>query len=99
MIKRVLFIFLILSNFNLTSQNLKDSIKTKGSWYGRITPCSLYAGYGSMNNRINQNMEFGRSIGVIDIGLAATVIEATVIAAHFAQIQIQLCTYLINLLQ
>lgn len=95
MIKRALFIFLILSDFILTSQNLKDSVKIQSSWYSRITPCSVYAGYGTMNNRINQNVEFGRSIGVIDIGLAVGRLSLKSDTSYFSEFKVTMdaCQY------
>jgi hypothetical protein len=43
---------------------------TKSSWYGRALPYCLYTGPGFQKDRVSQNIEFGRSFGVIDAGLA-----------------------------
>jgi len=62
----VFFIFC----FTNTFCNPKDSIvKVKSSWYGRSMPISLYTGAGFINDKISQNIEFGRSFGVIDAGI------------------------------
>jgi hypothetical protein len=46
-----------------------DTIKVKSSWYARSMPVSLYTGAGFINDKISQNIEVGRSIGVVDVGL------------------------------
>lgn len=67
-IKNILLIFSLL--FFLNSFGQKDSIiKVTSSWYGRTMPASLYTGTGKINDKISQNIEFGRSYGVIDAGI------------------------------
>jgi hypothetical protein len=56
---------LILLSLNLYSQT--DTIKK--SWYGRTMPVSLYTGAGTLNNKISQNIEFGRTYSVVDVGV------------------------------
>lgn len=49
---------------------IKDTIyKVKSSWYGRSMPVSLYTGAGYIQDKISQNIEFGRSYGVVDVGV------------------------------
>lgn len=67
--KKLLSLFIILSIVvNLSAQS--DTVQVKASWYGRVMPVSLYTGFGYMPDKISQNIEFGRSIGVIDVGLS-----------------------------
>lgn len=54
----------------ITKMYSQDSIvKIKSSWYGRTMPISIYAGAGTLSDKISENIEVGRSFGVIDIGL------------------------------
>jgi hypothetical protein len=46
-----------------------DTVILKTSWYGRAMPYSIYAGPGKMKDRVSQNIEFGRSINVVDVGI------------------------------
>ncbi len=49
----------------------KDSIGiVKNSFYVRSMPLGVYTGAGFMQDRITQNIEVGKSFGVIDVGLA-----------------------------
>jgi hypothetical protein len=64
MVKYILFFSLL--SFSLSSQT--DTIKK--SWYGRVVPLYLYTGAGTLNNKISQNIEIGRSYSVLDIGLS-----------------------------
>jgi len=65
-----LFILILLSCFiNSFSQTKDSTVKVKSSWYGRIMPASLYTGAGKITDKISQNIEFGRSFGVIDVGV------------------------------
>lgn len=67
--KKLFLIISLASVFNLTAQ--KDSIiKVKSSWYARVMPVSLYTGSGYIQDKIMQNIEVGRSFGVIDVGVA-----------------------------
>lgn len=61
-----LFLLLIL----LSTVSLAQTDSVKSSWYGRVMPISLYTGAGSYDDRMSQYLEVGKSIGVIDIGLA-----------------------------
>lgn len=61
----LLFIFNIFSN--VYSQ---DSTSTISSWYVRSMPFGMYSNAGKYADRINQNIEFGKSFEVLDIGLA-----------------------------
>ncbi len=45
--------------------NLKNA-----PWYIRSTPFAIYTGAGKLSDKINQNIEIGKSFNVIDIGLA-----------------------------
>ena len=64
------FLFFYLAANNASAQS-KDSVKTvKSAWYGRVTPLSVYAGPALLDDRLVQNIEFGKSFGVMDIGLA-----------------------------
>lgn len=38
--------------------------------YARVMPICVYTGYGYLKDRINQNIEIGKSIGMIDLGIA-----------------------------
>jgi len=61
-------ILILFVSTNLFSQI--DSTIVKNSWYGRMMPLSLYTGAGYLKDKISQNIEFGRSIGVLDVGIA-----------------------------
>lgn len=60
--------FIILLLLSFTAQAQLDS--TKSAWYARVMPVSLYTGYGIMTDRITQNIEVGRSFGVMDFGIS-----------------------------
>ena len=64
---KIICIILSLLSLALFGQTPKDSIKS--SWYARSMPVSLYTGAGTINNKVSQNIEFGKSFGVIDIGM------------------------------
>ncbi len=50
---------------------VKDTIGVfKNSFYVRSMPLGVYTGAGFAGDKITQNIEFGKSFGVIDIGLA-----------------------------
>ena len=66
--KKIFFILCLIST-NSFCQILSDTIKVKSSWYGRCMPYSIYTGPGLTADRVSQNIEFGRSFGVIDAGL------------------------------
>jgi len=65
---RLLTILLILLGFTANAQ--KDTTLVKQSWYGRTMPYALYTGFGKMVDRNTLNVEVGRSIGIMDVGLA-----------------------------
>ncbi|WP_461147335.1 hypothetical protein [Spirosoma pulveris] len=39
-------------------------------WYARTMPLSVYTGPGKMGDRLAQNVEVGKSFGVLDVGVA-----------------------------
>ena len=63
---RLVVIFLFVVNLLFSQDSI---VKIKSSWYGRTMPISLYTGAGLIKDKISQNIEFGRSFGVIDVGL------------------------------
>ncbi len=65
--KNLIQLILILYIGNLYSQT---DTTVKSSWYMRSMPISLYTGAGKLNTKMPQNIEFGRSFGMIDAGLA-----------------------------
>jgi len=48
----------------------QDSTLTTSSWYFRSMPFSFYSNAGKFEDRVSQNIEFGRSFEVLDLGLA-----------------------------
>ena len=92
---KILIPLFILFVFTANAQNKTDSIKISNSWYGRVTPYSLYTGYGTMYNRINQNIEFGKSIGVIDIGIVVGRLSLKSDSSYFSECKITMdaCQY------
>ncbi len=68
--KKILLVFLLAISTQVHSQVIYDSVKVSSSWYLRTMPVSLYTGSGVNADRITQNLEVGRAIGVLDIGLA-----------------------------
>ena len=80
---------------NTSIKSQIDSMKIKTSWYGRITPFSIYTGPGLLNDRINQNIEFGRSFNVIDIGLVYGRVSQRKDSTQFleAKITMDACQY------
>jgi hypothetical protein len=65
----ILSIFLFC--FNNSFCQTDSIVKVKSSWYGRSMPVSLYTGAGLMIDKVSSNIEFGRSFGVIDVGIVA----------------------------
>ncbi len=66
-----LFFLAFLCCTSCLNAQTKDSVGiVKHSFYVRTMPLAVYAGAGFMADRITQNIEVGKSIGVIDIGLA-----------------------------
>jgi hypothetical protein len=61
------FIFFFLPNLTSYSQ---DSTLTASSWYFRTMPFSMYSNAGKYADRVSQNIEFGKSFEVLDLGLA-----------------------------
>ena len=70
--KKISLTFLLLVFVTgIFGQNKADTIiKVKSSWYGRTMPVSLYTGSGYLKDKIMQNVELGRSFGVVDVGVA-----------------------------
>lgn len=69
-----IFILLLLTS-TCFSQEMNDSlINVKHSWYGRSMFLSITTGGDAntetLSQRMAQNIEFGRSMGVVDIGVA-----------------------------
>jgi hypothetical protein len=69
MMKKINLILLVLLLATGVFGQTKDTI-IKTSWYGRVMPVSLSTGSGYVQDKLMQNIEVGRSIGVIDIGVA-----------------------------
>jgi hypothetical protein len=83
--KKILLLCL-LTSFNSNSQIVTDSllvkkitekdtvVDVKSSWYGRCMFLSLTTGSDTkgetLSQRMNQNIEFGRSFGSVDVGIA-----------------------------
>ena len=60
------YIFLFMNVYGFS----QDSTVTTSSWYFRSMPFSIYTNAGKYPDRVNQNIEFGRSFEVLDLGLA-----------------------------
>ncbi len=68
--KNILLIIPIICFTNAFCQQEDTSaFEIKSSWYARAMPLSLYSGAGLLNDKISQNLEIGRSFGVVDVGL------------------------------
>jgi len=66
--KKLLFTILTLGSiFGTFAQ---DDTLVKSSWYGRVMPISICTGAGTVQSKVTQYIEFGKSYGVIDAGLA-----------------------------
>lgn len=61
-------IYLLLTLSLITKAQRLDTLKS--SWYGRVMPYGIYTGYGKMIDRQFYNVEFGRTIGIMDFGIA-----------------------------
>lgn len=59
-----LVVFLMNSSFS------QDSTLTTSSWYFRSMPFAMYSNAGKFADRVAQNIEFGKSFEVLDLGLA-----------------------------
>ncbi len=66
---QILFFMLLFCFIKTFSQTSDTAVKVKSSWYGRTMPVSLYTGAGLLTDKISQNIEAGRSFGVLDVGL------------------------------
>ena len=66
----ILFLFISIVAKTQTKDSIIKITKVKSSWYFRTMPIGVYSGAGYMNDRITQNIEFGRSYGPIDAGIA-----------------------------
>ncbi len=64
-----LIIIFLIYNQVAFSQATDTTERVKSSWYGRSMPASLYTGAGFIVDKVSQNIEFGRSIGMIDVGV------------------------------
>lgn len=68
--RNIIFVVLVFSLTSLVSQTVDTNyIKVKSSWYARTMPLSLYTGAGKITDKMSQNIEVGRSFGVIDVGI------------------------------
>lgn len=63
-------------------------IKVKSSWYSRMMPASLYTGSGLLVNKISSNVEFGKSFGVIDVGLTVGQINQRADSNKYAEVRV-----------
>lgn len=61
---RIIFFLSILKGYS------QDSTLTTSSWYFRSMPFSIYSNAGKYADRVSQNIEFGKSFEVLDLGLA-----------------------------
>ncbi len=75
MFRFISFLCFLFSILNVRAQTTikKDSIKIKEPFtktmYVRCMPLGIYTGAGYLQNRITQNIEIGKSFGMIDAGL------------------------------
>ena len=77
---RVLIAFSLLLLFTIAkAQNTVDTttiilVKEKPKFintiYGRVTPLCIYTGADYLKDKISQNVEIGKSFGIIDLGVA-----------------------------
>ena len=69
--KLILFLFLILSVNCFAQSDTTAFPTTPGSWYLRLNPITMNVGSpGTLNNRTGGNLEFGRTLGMVDLGLS-----------------------------
>jgi len=70
----LLFSFCVLSILFANAQTPVDTTKKKipfvKTFYVRFTPIGIYTGAGYIQDRLTQSFEFGKTFGMIDIGLA-----------------------------
>ncbi len=85
--KKILFILLLVS-FTSTAQFKTDTIKS--SWYCKVVPFSIYEGSGLYKDRIAQDIEIGKSIGVLDIGLVYGKINQHIDSNQFAECRLSI---------
>jgi hypothetical protein len=90
-----IILLLCLCSSNVFGQFKNDTVIVKSSWYGRVMPYSLYAGPGKIADRVSQNIELGRSFGVIDLGLSYGRISQRPDSTSFleAKITMDACQY------
>ena len=67
---RLLFLLISFTCFHFSNALAQDSTLTKSSWYFRSMPISMYTNAGKYPDRVSQNIEFGKSCEVLDLGLA-----------------------------
>ena len=63
------------ATYQSISRSSEDSTKSvfnfkAAPWYVRATPFSIYTGSGNPKDRINQGIEIGKTLDVIDLGIA-----------------------------
>ena len=92
-IKLLLFVLLLAPL--LYAQNADSTGRVKSSWYVRATPIAVYTGKGLYYDRITQNVELGRSIGVVDIGLVYGRTSQRLDTTNFleAKVTMDICQY------
>jgi hypothetical protein len=72
-----LILFLLGYSYLAKTQNIVDTVvlpkvkqKFVNTIYVRGMPLCVYTGAGYLKDKINQNIEFGKSIGICDVGMA-----------------------------
>lgn len=85
--KHSLITILLFFTFQIKGQDTTISQKVKSSFYGRSMPVSLYTGAGYMTDKVSSNVEFGRSTGVLDIGVAIGQINQRVDSNKYCEIR------------
>ena len=63
-------LFILFVGSKAYSQSTDSGKTVANAWYARITPLSVYAGAGLLADRVAQDIEVGKSFGVMDVGLA-----------------------------
>lgn len=82
---KLVYLLLIITG-TCIGQIKSDSIKS--SWYGRVMPYAIYTGYGKMVDRQLCNIEVGRTIGVMDFGLAVGKISQRPDSTNFLEAKV-----------
>jgi len=69
--KKLLFLLLLIPSLVFAqSDTLKVNLLQKKAFYARIMPVSTFTGAGSFTNKLTQTIEVGKSIGMLDLGIA-----------------------------